>query len=430
MAYNRASSLTPELRSNFFHLYADLAWFGVLSGSILSFLAVYVARIGGTGFQVGLLSAGPAAINLLFSLPSGRWLENRPLIRVSFLSALLSRFGYLLLLGLPVLFGYPAQIWGIVLLSLALSVPGTILNIAFNAMFAGVVPPEWRSHVIGRRNALSAVCLMITSLACGVILDRVVFPLNYQIVFGIGWLGAMASVYHLSQIKVGHETLGRRPFFSAWPPTLPTIRNGRLIVRLRKGLRGIGVIGRAVPRLDPLRGPFGRIMAAYLIFYTFQYLPLPLFTLYSVNSLGLTDGAISVGTALFQLMIVVFSLMLARLSARFSQRQQLIASALLFGQYPLLLFFAHNATLYWVASVTGGSIYAVLNGGLLNRLMECVPSGDRPAHMALHNLAFNLGILSGSLFGPLLGIWIGLRPALLVSAGLRFLAGVIMWVWV
>ena len=48
-----------------------------------------------------------------------------------------------------------------VLLSLALSLPGTVLNVAFNAMFAGVVPPEWRAHVIGRRSALSAISVTL-----------------------------------------------------------------------------------------------------------------------------------------------------------------------------------------------------------------------------------------------------------------------------
>jgi hypothetical protein len=96
------------MRSNFTHLYAD---FGVLAGSTLSFLAVYAARLGANGFQVGLLSAGPAVVNMLFSLPSGRWLENRPLIRVSFLAALWSRLGWALLLLLPVRQSFTLRSW-------------------------------------------------------------------------------------------------------------------------------------------------------------------------------------------------------------------------------------------------------------------------------------------------------------------------------
>jgi predicted MFS family arabinose efflux permease len=61
--------------------------------------------------------------------------------------------------------------------------------------------------------------------------------------------------------------------------------------------------------------------------------------------------------------------------------------------------------------------------------MERVPADNRPAHMALHNLALNLGILGGSLLGPLLGDWLGLRPALALSGLLRALAGFLLIIW-
>ena len=74
-------------------------------------------------------------------------------------------------------------------------------------------------------------------------------------------------------------------------------------------------------------------------------------------------------------------------------------------------------------------MWGLANGALVNRLMECTPEGDRPAHMALHNLALNLGLLCGSLLGPALGEIAGLRSALLIGAGLRALAGILLGVW-
>ena len=52
-----------------------------------------------------------------------------------------------------------------------------------------------------------------------------------------------------------------------------------------------------------------------------------------------------------------------------------------------------------------------------------------PAHMALYNIALNLGSLGGSLLGPQFASWLGLRPALWLSAGLRMLSGVLFMVW-
>jgi len=61
--------------------------------------------------------------------------------------------------------------------------------------------------------------------------------------------------------------------------------------------------------------------------------------------------------------------------------------------------------------------------------MEKVPANDRPAHMAIHNLALNIGILAGSLLGPISAEVIGLQAAIFLSAGLRLLAAGFIWLW-
>lgn len=52
--------LPVEYRGNFLHLIADIAWFGVLNGSSLSFLTIYAARVGATTEQIGWINAAPA----------------------------------------------------------------------------------------------------------------------------------------------------------------------------------------------------------------------------------------------------------------------------------------------------------------------------------------------------------------------------------
>lgn len=69
------SSLSNEQRANMRHLYLDIAWIGITSGTTSSFLAIYATRLGASSWQIGLLTAGPAIINLLISLPVGRWLR-------------------------------------------------------------------------------------------------------------------------------------------------------------------------------------------------------------------------------------------------------------------------------------------------------------------------------------------------------------------
>jgi hypothetical protein len=281
---------------------------------------------------------------------------------------------------------------------------------------------------VGRRNALLAVSMTLSALTSGQILDRVSFPVNYQIIFFLGGLGAIMSSYHLGKLLPPQEKPKRvgKPLGELATPGF---------IRTREAIRQAGLRyltrakGQRILRLDLLRGPFGRFLIAYLAFYTFQYLALPVFPLFYVNELGLSDGEISLGNALFFALVTYVSLRLSRLATRYGYHGIAVRGGIILGGYPLLLFLAQDAYLFWVASLVGGLSVGLLNGGLVNRLMERVPEGDRPAHMALHNLVMNLGILAGSLSGPLLADWIGLRPMLLASSGLRMLGGFFLLIW-
>jgi hypothetical protein len=77
-------AVPEEYRQNFIHLYFDIAWFGILSGSAINFLNIYAARLGASAFQIGLLGAMPAVVSLFLSIPTGSWLQNQPVGKVSF----------------------------------------------------------------------------------------------------------------------------------------------------------------------------------------------------------------------------------------------------------------------------------------------------------------------------------------------------------
>jgi MFS family permease len=394
---------SSDLRNNIRRLYADIFWFGVLSGSTLAFVSIFAARLGASGLQIGLLTAGPALVNLVFSLPAGRWLDGRPLIGATFWSALLQRLGYLAMIGLPLLMGSEGQILALILLTLVMSLPGTTLAIGFNALFADVVPDEWRAKVVGKRNAILAISLTGSTLLSGVLLDQIAFPLNYQIVFGVGAVGAGLSAYNLARLQ-----------YSQSQPQPPVKSSSAW---------------RSLARFDLLRGRFGWFLTAYLLFYTFQYTCLPLFPLVYVNTLKLSDGMISLGNGLFYTAMFLVSLRLHSLATRFGHRRLLAAGAVLFAAYPLFLGLARGPGLYWVAMVSGGLIWGLVSASQLNRLMEMVPKENRAAGMTFHNVVLSLGILVGSLVGPLIGDAMGAQPAVLLGAGLRLLGGLLMIVW-
>ena len=403
----------PILSWNLRQLYWDVIWFGILAGSTIAFQAVYAARLGASGFQIGLLSAGPAIINLIFTLPSGRWLEGKSFIKVSFRSAIWQRMGYVFLIALPWLFPSPeGQVWGLIWTTLIMSVAGTVLAISFNAMFAEVLPTEWRAHAVGRRNILLAISITVATLLSGQILDRVVFPLNYQIVFLIGATGAMLSSFHIGRVRKTEPMLN--------PDTAKDVEASGLIAHSKR---------RSLLRWDLLSGPFGSFMLAYLAFYAFQYFPVPLFPLAYVDRLNMSDGMIGLGTALFYGAMMVASFRLNYFSSRYGHRKVLLVSSALFPIFPLFLGLARGPELFYLGCLLGGGINAMLSGAIINRLMDRAPADDRPAHMAIHNLALNVGILAGSLLGPVSANLVGLQPALLIGAGLRLLAAGFFWLW-
>jgi MFS family permease len=419
------------VRWNIRQLCWDAFWFGTLAGATLAFLAVYSARIGASSLQIGLLGAGPAVVGLLFSLPFGRWLEGKSLIRSTYLSAFSKSVGYLVLVSIPWLFIEPQmQAWVIVVLILVMSVAGTLSAISFNALYAEIVPVEWLGRAAGWRTALLAVIVALTTILSSFLLERIIFPLNYQVVFLIGACGALMSSYHLSRIRHPSD-------LDAHTWDLSTSMRVSIILAhwldwIRKIVRkntGEPISRKHILRMDLISSPFGLFMAGCLIFYTVQYFSVPIFPLYYVNILHMTDGEIGLGCAIMYASMMIGSLFANRMSVALGHRKLMLLGMTLFGQYTLLLGLSRDATLYYVACLFGGVLSSFLGIGLVNRLMERTPADDRSAHMVLHAIALNIGILAGSLLGPLFGEWIGLRDVLFVSTGLRLLAAVLMWMW-
>jgi MFS family permease len=406
-----------EYRSNFTHLYLDIAWFGVLSGSAMAFITIYAARQGADVFQLGLISAGPAAVNLIFTLPAGRWLEKQPMGAAVFWTSVFYRIFYLLWMPLPALLTPQGQIWTFIGLILLMSIPGTALAVGFNALFAEVVPLEWRGHVAGIRNALLAVTFTITTLLCGYILTNSPFPTGYQIVFGIGFLGAALSSLHLWFVQPLPGS-GRGLRDLAWP--------GRIRL-LGASLRP--AVGLRLLRTGILGGSFGRVMAVLFAFSLAQYLAVPLFPIYFVEKLHLSDEEISWGTAIFYATFLLGSIQLAHLAQRLGNQRVTAIGALLMSTYPGLLALSRGLGLFLVASFTGGFGWALASGALNNYVLEKVPQDDRPAHLAWYNLALNAAILIGSLAGPFLAGKLELSTVLALFAICRLLAALSVLFW-
>ena len=403
----RQSDVPREYRANFLHLYMDIGWFGILSGSAINFLNIYAARLGASALQIGLIGASSAVVSLLVAIPAGRWVAKRNTGQAVFWSSVFYRLGYALWIPLPWLFNAQGQIWALIVLTFLMAIPLTPLGVGFNALFAESVPSEYRAHVAGMRNVVLSVAFIASSLVCGYILKSVAFPSGYQIVFGIGFLGAAMSSLHLYFIRPLKKD--RAPLSTDSESDSSSATDSL--------------------RLDILKGPFGKVVAVMLFFHLSHYIATPIYPLYTVNVLHLNDNHIGIGTALFYLTVLISSMGLNRAVRRIGHQRVTGWGMVGMALYPFILALSHTVWQFYIVSLIGGFTWGLMGGAYANYLLERIPDHDRPAHLAWYNIALNAAILASSFLGPLIADSWGLVIALMVFAGMRVLAGFVVLHW-
>jgi len=407
----RHNEIPKEYRANFIHLYLDIGWFGILSGSAVNFINVYATRLGATGFQIGLLGAVSAVISLLVAIPAGRWIEKRNTARAVFWSSVLYRLGFFLWIPLPWLFSDQVQIWALIVLTFLMAIPLTPLAVGFSALFAEAVPTDWRAHVAGVRNIVLSIAFMASSLLSGYILKHMSFPAGYQVVFGIGAFGAAMSSFHLFFVRPLQKDT---PALPAQPGHGPA----------KQATSPFQVL-----RLDIWKTRFRNVLLGLFGFHFGQYLAIPIFPIYNVRVLKLTDDHIGIGTALFYLTVLLGSTQLRRMVHRMGHKNLTGWSVASMAAYPLILSLSTEVWQYYAVSLIGGLSFALVSGSYANYMLEHIPANDRPPHLAWYNIILNAAVLIGSLAGPVIADQIGLSQALLVIAVLRFLSGLSIVKW-
>lgn len=429
-----AADTGARVRANFIHLVFDITAFGVLNGSAIAFVQVFAARQGATDQQLGLLTALPAMVTLVLALPAGTWLIPRELTRVTVVNSFIYRLFYLAWAALPLFLPPALQVRGLMLLVLLMSIPGTLLAIGFNGLYASAIPPDRRGQVMTWRQTSYAISSIVTSLACGALLDRVPFPQGYQVVFFIGFLAGIWSSLHLAQIRPLVPSPQDVAPMNDWaqPGTNRPVQTPRTVIAARAFLRVRQLLNplnwaRYLP-LDRLGGDFGAVLALLFFFHLAQYLPIPLFPLRYVNDLRLTDGQIGVGHALFYASLFLMATRYAQIEARFGPARTLSLGVALMAFYPLWIAIADGVGLFFVANVFGGAGVALNMGAAGNYLLSRIPDDDRAPHLALYNMALNAAILLGAVAGPAIAGVIGVTATLIVAFVLRLLASRLLWV--
>jgi MFS family permease len=399
--------LPVELRSNIIHYYLDISWWGLYAGATAAFLTIYATRIGASATQIGLLNALPSAISLILSLPFASVVRRMSAHRATWVGAFLSRFLFLPYALLPFFFSKADQVTAILVIAVLMTVPNVLVGIAFNQLLIEAVPPEWRGTVVGARNAFFSIITFVVTLISGQILTHMAFPGGYQVVFVIGFVGGIATTYHLYKI---------RPL-ALEPAPSPAV--SQVVQRLPRYL----------PPIDGQGRRYLRVIGLLFLFNTISNMVAPLVPGVLVNTLRLPDGWISIGTALNSLIVFVMSLFIARLTRRVGNRGGTAIGAVLVAVQVIILAMARTPIDYLIVVLVGGIGSGMLSTAQYNYHLDNVPEINRSAWLSWNLLLGNAALLVGALAGPFLAGWVGTPVALVLFGILRFLTALIIYRW-
>ena len=394
---------TLEAR-NAWNLYADIAWFGVLSGVANAFLAVFVIRVGGSDTHVGLLAALPALIAILASLPGSRLVEHeeKPL-SVLYITAFLHRSGYLAIALVP-FFLTANRADAIVALVALLTIPGAMANIAFTTMFGKAILPEHRARVVATRNVWVGITGTLAAFLGGKFLDQVWFPINYQILFAVAFAASLLSQYYLMRVRL---------------PIEPVALSGKARI-------GAGSARAFLAMLCGNRR-YTRFALASFIFHWGLFFPIPLYSIYWVRVLMASDGWVGVFSMVISATTIVFYPLWSRLTMRRGNHFAIVAATAGLALYPLITAFSPSVEWIVFLSFLGGAFTAGFGLVFFNGLLEVCPEQNRASHIAVYNVLINVAGFVAPILATALMPLCGIYAMLLLGAALRALGALAFW---
>lgn len=401
------ATIDPTER-NIWYLYVEVVWAGMF-GAVISFNAAFAVRLGASNTLIGWLTSLPALIAVLLLIPSARLLESKaqraPWV---FGSLLITRLGYGLVAILPWLI-HSRRAEALVWLLIAISIPSTFFSAGWSPLLADVIPERERTRVISQRMILYSAPIALLTFLGGRWLDRsqalhwAIFPLNYQILYLVGFAGAMISIYYVYRIKLPiNQVIPRRPQSG---PTKPLVAEVKTMFAANRD--------------------FSAIVLNTLVFDAGAWLVAPLYIIFFVRELGASDGWIGLNATLANIAAIAGYAFWRRAMRRLGYSRALLLSAPLGICYAFLVALFPNLTLILAWGVLINVIAPGITLSHFNILLKITPDDRRASYIATFSTIMNAGAFVLPMLGvALAGAW-GIRTVLLIGGGIRLLGAVL-----
>ena len=396
----------PTQRKNFINVQVDAVGIG-LANAASPFLPVFLTRLGATNFQIGLITSMPGFTGLVLALLVGRFLQTRRNVVPWFSMARLLVVSAYAATGLasfivpePYLIPTILGIWAIATL------PQTTVAVGFSVVMNAVAGPTHRYELMSRRWSILGLTTAITVALAGQILNKINFPLNYQLVFLGLSLGGLVSYYFSSHIELPDIE-----------PIAP-IRGRSFKQRLHEYSTTIWA-----------HDDFVRIAVKRLVFLTGTMLATPLLPIYYVREVQASDAWIgAINMAQTAVLLVGYFLWTRETKLRGS-RFVLLWTTLGIAVYPALIAITQRVEVIVLLAGVAGIFQAGIDLVFFDELMKTVPIEHSATFVSLAQSLQYLSAVIAPISGTFLATQIGLSGALLVSAGIRFVGFLLFALW-
>ncbi len=383
-------------------IYGEMLFQAMSSAGALSFISIFLVRLGAPNWLVGLYSSLPALVMILAVLPAGAFVQRQ---RSLIATVNWSRFAFRAFIASFALLPFlPATVAPFVLVgarSLA-AIPDSILVVSVTTLLGQATTPTRRPRMLSTRNAISGLIGAGFGFLAGQWLDFAPFPLNYQVLFASAFLAGLGSIYMISRLK------------------LPEISRQEIKAKKRGGLREMRRLIKNAPA-------FRNYAIAALLFRMGMSLPVALYPIYRVRNLGATDAWLATLLTAQRLTSVVSYIVLGRLLTHKAFRKKLWISCLGMMFFPLTTALATTPEMLLIPALIGAIFSPGMNVFMTNTLFHVSPEDERASFIAANSFLGSVVAFIAPLVGTLLIGMIGIRLAIVSGAVLRFLGGLLFW---
>ncbi len=402
----RPEQLSLENR-NILYFTLDTALQGLMMGGIFNFISVFIVRLGATEIQTGLLTSLPAIVMALASIPSGQVVQRqRDLVRFTNIVRIFHRGSVLLVTLLPFMHSLPL-IQIIIAIWTVKAIANALLESSWMAVIAEVIPPHRRASVNGMRWTVMSVVTAVAVAVFGFVLDRMPFPLNYQIVFLISFIGGSAGMIYWGKLEVP-ESMRTDHLVSEPKPWREQVRCYWQTIRVPAFVRY--ELTTAVLRLG-------------------MNLPTALYSIYWIRRLYASDLWIGWHSTTNQVALIVGYTLWGRIISRYGHFIPLLICSAGMGLYPVLMALVPGQEWLPVISIIQGLFVTGINLAFFDTLLAVCPADRRPSLIAVNTMIASLIMFLGPILGTLLAGWVDIRGVFFIAGAIHLVAVVCFWLF-